>query len=73
MKDGILDHFTDEVCVTEAMRKSGIDPDTIKDCMRDSNGLEVDAPNTLLDQAQSARRELSVVRTPSVWVNRQQV
>eukprot|EP00977_Amphora_coffeiformis_P011818 scaffold2897_cov178-Amphora_coffeaeformis.AAC.23 len=69
-KDGRLDRFTDEGCVTKAMKKSGIDPETINNCMRDSGGLEANAPNTLLDQALAAQQELGVVLIPSVWVNR---
>ena len=69
-KDGSLDRFVNEDCVRKAMKKSGIDPDTIDACMRDSGGLQDDGPNTLLDQALATQRDSGTVLIPSVWVNR---
>ena len=69
-KDGNLKLFADQTCIVQVMRKAKVSTDTVDACIRDSGGLELNAPNSLLDAALQKMSESGTVRIPSVLVNR---
>merc|ERR1712194_263728 len=63
------DYFMNEDCVSDCMKRVGIDYSKINKCMEDSGGLEGDAENEILEDELRAREKDGVVILPSAFVN----
>jgi hypothetical protein len=63
------DYFMNEDCVRDAYKHSGVDGSLIDRCMKDSGGLESDAPNAFLDLEITAQNARGVVVLPTAFVN----
>jgi hypothetical protein len=63
------DFFTNPKCISDAMTHAGIDEDAINFCMEDSNGLEGDLPNAILEDTLVQETKAGVVLIPSFFVN----
>eukprot|EP00587_Corethron_hystrix_P005619 CAMPEP_0113303942 /NCGR_PEP_ID=MMETSP0010_2-20120614/4141_1 /TAXON_ID=216773 ORGANISM="Corethron hystrix, Strain 308" /NCGR_SAMPLE_ID=MMETSP0010_2 /ASSEMBLY_ACC=CAM_ASM_000155 /LENGTH=472 /DNA_ID=CAMNT_0000158009 /DNA_START=1222 /DNA_END=2641 /DNA_ORIENTATION=+ /assembly_acc=CAM_ASM_000155 len=62
-------YFSNNECVNDAYKHSGVDGKKINQCMGDSGGLQGDSVNNLLQKEIAAKDELGVVVVPSVFVN----
>jgi PA domain len=71
MCDTIYDanSFTNPDCISEAMKKAGVDADAVKKCMSESGGLEGNKTNTLLEGELSHRETSGVVVIPTLFVD----
>jgi hypothetical protein len=63
------DKFTDEACISKAMSEAGVDPKVVNECISQSGGTEKNLRNTVLDGELNAKKEKSIVVTPTVYVN----
>lgn len=63
------DYFMNDDCVKDCYRHAGVDGDIINGCIKNSGGLENDAPNAFLDLEISAQQERGVVVLPTAFVN----
>jgi PA domain len=63
------DYFTNDDCIEDCMKRSGIDSGKIKQCMADSGGLTENSENSILEAELSARETAGVVILPSFFVN----
>lgn len=63
------DFFANPDCIKDAYKHSNIDEGMVDRCMRDSGGLEKDAPNAFLDLEISAQTQRGVVVLPTAFVN----
>jgi len=63
------DYFTNPECIKDAMDHSGIDGSKIDQCMDESGGLDVDKPNSVLEDELKAKENTGVVILPAAFVN----
>lgn len=63
------DYFSNDDCIKDAFKHSGINWDTIDRCMSDSGGLKADAPNSFLDLEMAAQTRRGVIVLPTAFVN----
>lgn len=63
------DYFTNDDCVNDCMKRSGIDAARIQQCMEDSGGLTENSENSILEAELVARESAGVVILPSFFVN----
>ena len=64
--------FADQECVEGVMRKAGINPNKVAECMEDSGGTE-SGENSLLEAEMSLGYDYNVYSIPSVMVNKMKV
>lgn len=62
-------YFTNEQCITDAMVNAGVDNTLIIKCMKDSGGLEANAPNTIFDLQLQDKESAGAFLIPSLFVN----
>lgn len=63
------DFFTNDDCIRDAYKRAKVDDRIVDQCMRDSGGLEKDAPNAFLDTELDAQSQRGVVILPTAFVN----
>lgn len=63
------DYFSNDDCINDAYKHSGVQADLIQRCMSDSGGLDKDASNAKLDQEISSQTQRGVVVIPTAFVN----
>lgn len=63
------DYFTDESCIKDVYKKSGLDGNAIERCMADSGGTEEDKTNSKLDYEISTQEQRGVLVIPTALVN----
>jgi len=62
--------FTNKQCINDAMQRSGINPDKIDQCMKESGDMDADDKNPLLDVQLLEKDKAGVVILPAMYVNR---
>lgn len=63
------DYFNNPDCIKDVYKHSGVDGDKIERCMKDSGGLEGNAPNNKLDLEIASQAARGVVMIPTAFVN----
>jgi len=65
------DYFTNELCIKDAMKSSGVDYDRVNACMEASGGVEGDVENSLLNMELAEQEEENVMMIiPGALVNK---
>lgn len=63
------DYFTNKDCISDVMKHAGVEERSIDQCMRDSGGLDKDAPNAFLEAELDSATRRGVVILPTAFVN----
>eukprot|EP01084_Bolivina_argentea_P067035 122163_1 len=61
--------YTDEKCISSAMKYASIDKAVIDKCMEDSKGTENNVSNTIFDDELASMKSLSIITVPTLYVN----
>lgn len=61
--------FSNDDCIYDAYKRSGVDQRVVDQCMKDSGGTENDVSNAFLDSELDAQTQRGVVILPSAFVN----
>jgi hypothetical protein len=62
------EYYSNEACIADAFKHSGIDGDVVQSCIKDSGGVDTDE-NTILQQALNDQKALGIMKSPTVMIN----
>lgn len=63
------DYYSNNECVIDAYKHSGVDADIIKSCIEDSGGVDDDKDNTELASSLATQKKLGIIKSPTVMIN----